>query len=184
MIVYGGQFSVNGNGRSSGGVWILDHANGLGGGPVWRHLDLSAAAGARQNHQAVYDQNGHMIVFGGLRIQPDPSAPVGFSKMSLNDVWVLDNANQVAGTPSWRQVTLSETEGVPIQPSPRHSVAAAYDIPSNQLVVFGGCAAHEISCTPSQTSTELWRLSNARGDANVNSFWKKLSYAAGTPVPE
>ncbi len=51
------------SGMSSSAVWILDHANGLGGTATWQQLPVSGPA-PRQNHQAVYySRTNRMIVF-------------------------------------------------------------------------------------------------------------------------
>ena len=63
LIVYGG---CSGNcGSALPDVYVLTHANGLGGTPEWSksapHTDI-----ARENHRAVFDSNTNsMITFGG-----------------------------------------------------------------------------------------------------------------------
>ena len=52
----------------------------------------------RSSHSAVYDSNtNRMIVFGG-----DPNIGGCFGR--TNDVWVLENANGLGGTPNWLQL--------------------------------------------------------------------------------
>jgi len=104
MIIFGGQVD---SGTQVNGVWVLTHANGLGGTPAWFHMALTGAlprptGGNASQATMTYDQRHDRItIFGG-------STPTTF----LNDTWVLQaqpltaspNAltfgNQTVGTPS------------------------------------------------------------------------------------
>src|SRR5437870_4037197 len=99
MIVFGGNDI---SGVSFNDVWVLLNANGQGVGPVWSQLTPTGVPPApRTLHTAVYDlATNRMIVFGGIG---------GFTV--LNDVWVLDHANGLGGTPTW--VQLSPAGGPP-----------------------------------------------------------------------
>ena len=93
VIIFGG-------GQISGGtfsplfndVWVLTHANGLGGTSEWIQLAPGGPAPApREGHRAVYDPSSNrMIIFGGGN-NGIMSVP--------NDVWVLTNANGLGGIP-------------------------------------------------------------------------------------
>jgi len=112
------------------------------------------APSARYGHGGAYDSvSTNMVVFGG-----------GTSATAcLNDVWLLDNANSVSGTPSWVQMSPSGTP-----PSARMNHTTQYDPNTNTLIVFGGsnCAAGYLA--------DVWVLSNANGEAGTPT-WTQLS---------
>jgi len=140
MIVFGGQAGA----KIFSDVWVLSNANGSGGTPAWTQLTLSGTGpAARGGHSAVYDsQNSRMILYGGV------SGSVVF-----NDVWILSNANSVAGTPTWTQLT-------PVVPGPpRYDHSAVYDPVSNQMVIFGGV----IATSPLSPDANVFSLADANG---------------------
>jgi Galactose oxidase, central domain len=63
-------------------VWVLSHANGLGGAPSWKQaIPVSTAPAARSEAVVYYRSSSHrLIVFGGS------NGPTDF-----NDTWVLLN---------------------------------------------------------------------------------------------
>jgi len=65
-------------------VWVLAHADGLGGVSAWTELTPAGAAPAkRELHGAVYNASSdRMILFGGS------VTPISMR----NDVWILLNA--------------------------------------------------------------------------------------------
>ena len=136
MIVFGVHYS----GVVSSEVWVLSNANGLGGTPAWTLLSTPAPViPGRINHAAVYDAGqNQMTVFGGW---------AGPSIGSVNDTWVLSNANGLAGTPTWSQLNPSG----PL-PGPKEGMASAYDPASRTMIVFGGI---EVCCGTNTT----WALS-------------------------
>jgi hypothetical protein len=151
MMVFGGM--TNACGSFSNDVWVLENANGLGGAPIWTQLFPVSGPAPRASHSAVYDSaNNRMVVFGG-----------GTATGSVNDVWVLQNANGV-GTPAWTQ--LSPT-GVP--PSVRSSHVAVYDSANNRMVVFGGAGGVDVS----GRLNDIWVLANANGGGAP--AWTQLS---------
>ena len=87
MMVFGGAWTTDLN-----DVWILSHANGLGGTPAW--TQLAPAGGtipARFGHTAVYDPGlNRMTVFGGW------DNTIGRLEI-FSDAWVLTNANNTGG---------------------------------------------------------------------------------------
>jgi hypothetical protein len=106
-------------------VWVLENANGVGGTPTWVELSPTGTLPpARFNHSAFYNPNSNrMIVFGGLSDAGD-----------YDDVWVLENANGLGGTPNWINFQAQDVSG----PVPRDSFAAVYDVTNNIMMVFGG----------------------------------------------
>lgn len=151
MMVFGGM--TNACGSLSNDVWVLQNANGLGGTPIWTQLLPVGGPVPRASHSAVYDSaNNRMVVFGG-----------GTATGSVNDVWVLQNANGI-GTPLWTQLNPT---GVP--PSARSSHAAMYDLANNRMVVFGGVGGVDVS----GRLNDVWVLVNANGVGTP--AWTQLS---------
>jgi hypothetical protein len=101
MIVFGGQ-ECGFNAPVLDDVWVLSNANGLGGSPTW--TELSPTGGPPPPTEllsAVYDSaSNRMTLYGGW--------DGGF----LSTVWVLSSANGLGGSPSWTQV--SPTESLPV----------------------------------------------------------------------
>jgi Galactose oxidase, central domain/Kelch motif len=125
-------------------VWVLENANGVGGTPTWVKLSPSGPLpAARYNHSAVYNPTSNrMIVFGGN----------DGSSVEFHDVWVLENANGLGGTPTW-------INSVPQSSSPiaaRESFAAVYDVTNNTMIVFGG-----FNTFTGTFYSDTWTLSDA-----------------------
>jgi hypothetical protein len=158
MVVFGG--NSNACGTPSNAVWVLSNANGLGGTPVWTQLaPVGAAPAARSTHSAVYDSaNNRMVVFGG-----------GTSTVYVNDVWVLENANGLGGTPAWTKLNPT---GEP--PSARTFSTAMYVSAANSMVLFGGF--------PTGGSSAVWVLNNANGLGGTPS-WAQQNTTGVPPSP-
>jgi hypothetical protein len=124
MIIFGGV-------RPAGllnDTWVITNANGLGGISQWIQLSPTGAPPpGRYNHGAVYNPTtNQMTIFSGVVV----SLGYGFE---TNDVWTLDSANGLGGTPNWRQLLPS---GLP--PPSRENVAVAYDSANERMIIFGG----------------------------------------------
>jgi len=158
MIVFGGRDASNSTVAAN--VFVLEHANGLGGTPNW--VPLSTSGGpptARYRHSAVYDAaNNTMTIFGG--------AGAGY----LNDVWVLSHANGSGGTPTWTPLTPT---GGP--PTGRSSTSAIYDSSTNTMTIFAGFNGS----SGTTVFDDVWVLSHANGMGGTPE-WTELS-PAGTP---
>ena len=124
MIVFGG--AQGPAGTASNDVWVLENADGIGGTPKWVQLSpVGPLPPARFNHVAVYNSTSNrMIIFGGY----------SGSNTEFNDVWVLQNANGLGGTPTWIN---SIAQGASII-AVRDSCSAVYDVTNNIMIVFGG----------------------------------------------
>jgi hypothetical protein len=133
-------------------------------GQTWVHeVPLGGNSSlARAQHTAVMDPgNNRMIVFGGT----SASAP-------LNDVWVLTNADNTGGAPTWTKLT---TAGGP--PGARANHTAVYDAASNRMIVYGG----DNATGPSPALFgDVWVLTNANGLGGAPT-WSQLSPAGGPP---
>ena len=91
-----------------------------------------------------------MVTFGGM-------ADKGGLHL-LNDVWVLEHASGLTGTPFWREL---EPEGEP--PAPRAVAAALFLRETDCLVMFGGCTRGPHGCDIPQN--DVWKLAGATRDA-------------------
>lgn len=118
------------------------------------------APAPRYGHVATYDPStNRMTVFGGGLGTPGACA---------NDVWVLDGANGVSGSPAWLELSPFGT-----LPTARIHSSAVYDPTSNSMIVFGGN-----NCSKSYFN-DVWVLSDANGEGGTPA-WKKLT-PSGTP---
>lgn len=121
LIVYAGD--SGGPTALKNDVWILTHANGTGGTPVWAQLfPTGTAPKARTGHSAIYDSVGNrMVIYGGV----DGSSTV------LGDTFILAGANGQAGTPSWTAVTAPNGT-----PKAYHTVI--YNAATDEMLVWAG----------------------------------------------
>jgi hypothetical protein len=167
MIVWAGQ---DGGGTCSPGVysdvWVLSHANGLGGTPNWtRLLPTGGPPAGRYFSTAVYDSsNNILIVFGGISETQNCQ--------STNAVWALSHANGIGGTPVWRNLIAQDADG---SPANRAHQAAVYDPGTNTMTIFGGDNTGAFF-------GDTWVLSNANGIGPADPVWNLLTDATG-PVP-
>jgi hypothetical protein len=147
MTVYGG----DAGGTGLGDVWVLSHANGTGGTPVWTALKPSGAAPpARTGQTATYDSaNNRMTVFGGVN-----------KTGTFSDSWVLTSANGI-GSPSWLQIPITGTA-----PSVAYH-SAVYDPAANDMYVFAGSS----SADKLSTNSHAFTLFGANGVAKTGNRW-------------
>lgn len=136
--------------------------------PTWIALHpLGVPPAARADATAVYIASGNqMIVFGG---NPDGCT----STPSLNDTWVLTDANGVAGTPAWSQLSPAGS-----LPPARRGHSAVYNPTSDRMIVFGGDAQ---GCSTLKYD-DVWVLNHTSG-AGGRPAWVELP-TAGTAPPE
>jgi len=163
MIMFGGKIPST---DYADDVWVLQHANGLDGNPVWIQLRPEGRAPmGRHMHTAVYDPtNNRMIVFGGH------AGAAGAGGNFLADVWLLKNANGLGGAPAWVQL---ETTGMP--PAGREWHTAVYDAASNRMIIFGGVAV------AIGNANDVWVLKNANGLGGT-AAWVQLNPTGAPPA--
>lgn len=143
-------------------TWLLSNANGVGGVPSWTSPPLTTLPGVRRNQTAVYNSTSDtMIVFGG--------DAVACADQKLNDVWWLNNATGVNGTPAWNRA--NPAGGPPIA---RSDHTAVYDHANNRMIIFGGYAIDQ-----SNLQNDVWVLINADGTTGAQQ-WTQL-HPMGVP---
>jgi hypothetical protein len=140
LTIYGGDAGST----PFGDVWILSHANGMGGTPAWTQLAPTGTAPVpRSGHSAIYDSSSNrMIVFGGFN-----------GTQTFGETWVLTAPNGLGGTPAWTQITATGT-------APTlgfHS--AVYDQQANSMYIFAGTS----TTSKLETSNHTFVLSAANG---------------------
>jgi hypothetical protein len=160
MVVFGGAEGVATPPPCANDVRVLEYATGIGGTPGWTELSPTGTPpAARYSHTAVYDPGTNvMIVFAGNNC----------GSTYFNDVWVLQNANGIGGTPAWFR--LSPTGTAPVA---RAFTSAIYDEGSNRMIVFGG--------TNGTPRNDVWALTNANGRGGTPS-WIQLSPSGQPPA--
>ena len=140
-------------------VWVLENANGLGGTPNWIQLSPTGTRPGARAHTAVYDQRTNRMI-----------AMIWTS--GGDEVWVLENANGLGGTPNWIQLT--PTGGPPDR---RYGHSAVFDPATNKMTVFGGCCG---GTNPGSRFSDVWVLENANGLGGTPN-WTQL-FPASDPV--
>jgi uncharacterized repeat protein (TIGR01451 family) len=143
-------------------TWVLVGADGTAGTPQWLPLPTQNTPAGRDLHAGAYDvRNNVLIVYGGC---------LGGCTPIDTQVYALDHANGLGGTPTWRVVP---TTGGP--PTMRVGTTATYDAANNRLMVFGGDNGF------GGRLNNIWGLSNANGLSGP-SQWRELTPAAPSPV--
>ena len=166
MTVFGGATS---SGQPLSDVWVLSHANGLGGTPAWtRLLPTGGLPTGLYGHTAIYDStNNIMTVFAGIN---------SANTSATNGVYTLSHANGLGGTPLWTRLLGNGASG---SPAKRESPTAVYDPANNRMIIFGG---GPLSPNPDTTGAfnDVWVLSNANGIGGTP-VWTKLRPSGGPP---
>jgi hypothetical protein len=147
MIVFGGEQTQTGPIFTLfNDVWILTNANGLGGTPQW--IQLMPGGGpppSRQLSSVAYDPaTNRLIVSGGESYNP----PV---ETFYDDVWILTEANGIAGSPQWIKLTPNGN-----LPAPYYGTPVAYSMSTNRMIMA-------MVRTEQGFSNEVWLLTNANG---------------------
>jgi hypothetical protein len=135
MTVHGGLFPFV---TGYDDLWVLTNANGRGGTPTWTQQAPSGPIPSERNaHAAVYDRlRNRMIVFGGITRAGSETGVGG----RLGDLWVLDHANGLGGTPTGTQLT---QRGTP--PGPRIATAAFDPLRRRMILLDAGDNSGTIS---------------------------------------
>ena len=141
LVVYGGT-----NGDALSDVWVLSGANGTTKTSSWsQESPTGTAPPARYGAASGYDSvNDRMIVNSGYTTQG-----------ILGDTWVLVNATGAGGSPSWNEV--SSTNSGP----QNYFQSGVYDASENELVVFAGIS--ERAPRPDIADDHVYVLGEANG---------------------
>lgn len=141
--------------------YVLEEADNQGATPNWVSISTATAPAARALQASAYDGSTNtIIIFGGFNC----------ASTYYNDVWILSNANDQGGQPSWSQLAPTGTP-----PTAREASSAIYDSTTNTLVVFGGDAGGE-------PFGDIWLLSHANGSGGTPA-WTPLNASNSGPTP-
>jgi hypothetical protein len=160
MIVFGGYTSSNDSPQDAhfNDVWYLTSANSTKSNETWEQAAVAAgpAPGARAGHSAVLDTvNNRMIIFGGFE---------GYALPVENDVWVLENANGIGGTPTWVQLNPAGS-----LPPARSNHSAVYNPTTNRMIIFGG------NNGANTEFSDVWVLENANGLGGIPTWVNSIA---------
>lgn len=156
LVIFGGHTGSGDGGTTYSDVWVLSHANGLGGSPAW--TQLSPAGGPPPGQYApsfVYDAGNNRLTVSGGSAQGSGSL--------TNAVWVLSNANGSTGSPVWTNLI---AEGAAGSPSPFRGGGASYDTAYNRMMLV--------------LSPGAWVATNANG-LGGSANWMQLTPSGGPP---
>jgi len=153
LIVFGGLVSAETS--TTNAVWVLSHANGLGGTPTWTNLIANGAAGSPSKRgflTAIYDAtNNRLTLFGG---SPGTISNSFFGQ--FNDVWVLTNANGKTGTPAWTKLSPATAAPGHCFPLARADHVAVFDPQNDIMAIYGGGTVEGVF-------RAVWVLTHANG---------------------
>jgi hypothetical protein len=137
----------------------------------WTALSTAGGPTTSSGSSAVYDHTSkRLILFGGVAGTPCCT--------SFNDVWVLTNADGLAGPPVWTKLNPAAPAGLP---PARSFQSAVYDSENNVMTIFGGGVAGSCGffCT---IFNDVWVLTNANGLGGTPT-WTQLSPSGTAPAP-
>jgi len=149
LIIFGG---FNCKSTYYNDVWTLSNANDLTAIPKWTQLPTTGTKpSVRQNSSAIYDPSTNsLIIYAGDK----GGTPTG-------DIWILSNANGNGGSPTWTQLTPSNSG-----PVARSSHTATYDVVNNLMTIYAGFDGTNIL-------SDTWVLSGANGQTGT-ATWTQL----------
>jgi RHS repeat-associated protein len=161
LVVFGGSDAA----VDYADLWVLVDANGVGA-PQWQPLAVTGAAPAsRREMAAAYDSvRNRLFVFGGTNAAGEAFA----------DVWVLEQANGLGGTPVWS--ALAPSGAAPVA---RSGARAFYDDGASRLLLFGGTTAG-LGDNTNFVFRDVWLLTGLDGAASA---WVQTT-PAGDVAPE
>jgi hypothetical protein len=108
-------------------VWVLSHANGLGGTSAWTQVVPSGGPPSERSLATiVFDGvSDRALMFGGYIYSSDGNA--------LGDLWVLNHPAGANGPPQWLNVSPAGAA-----PAPRLGHVAAYAPSTDRMIVTSG----------------------------------------------
>ena len=150
LIMFAGYSLLPAN-NNDNDLWVMTNAAGRNGQPEWINLIPSYQPGSptpRHWFGATYDPiNNRLIIFGGCG---------GGCYPTLNDTWVLTNANGAEPTPpQWTQLFPSGTP-----PAGRAFPRLSYDPATDRVILYSG---QNGSGWGGAVYNDVWILTNANG---------------------
>ncbi|MFZ5876513.1 MAG: kelch repeat-containing protein [Nitrospirota bacterium] len=168
LIVFGGMNWTSGTLTPLNDVWILTHANGLGGTPAWSQLfPAGTPPSPRSSFGGFYDHaSNRFVVFAGC-------TDATFNCQTTDsELWVLENANGIGGTPTWSPLTYA---GDPPPASGALTGIEGYAPATNEYILFGGWSSGQF------TKNETWVLRHANGLSGTP-YWTQI-FPENPPSP-
>ena len=172
LTVAGG--AAQGSGVPTNAVYVLTHANGLGGTPTWTNLVAEGAAGSPAgfgSYPAAYDatnNQGILVESGGT-----------------NNLWLLSNGNGLGGTTAYSHLMPSGgvsavvgLQGAAYDPVNSRVSSLYQNAGSNQLFVLGAGSPDASAFGQSVTFTA--RVSAASGNPTGTVTFKDGATTLGT----
>lgn len=141
--------------------------------PTWMQLSTSGGPPPQRKFEStVYDPvSNRLILFAGCA-----AGTCQNGEPTLNDVWVLTNADGSTVPSSWIQINPT-----PGPPPPRHSHVGVYDSGTNTMIIWSG----DSSFLSAPNLSDVWILTNANGldqttGQPATSQWNQL-FPTGVP---
>ena len=129
LVIFGGYTYVQAptNYTFHNDVWVLSHANGLGGTPAWTQVVPSGEPPAKRSMATmVFDAvSDRALVFGGYNYY--------LTDHTLGDLWALSHPTGGNGSPQWLSVTPAGAA-----PAARLGHVAAYAQSTDRMIVTSG----------------------------------------------
>lgn len=157
LIVFGGVDCISIFYRD---VWVLAFDDSSMSSGRWVQLPVDTGGGVplgRESYSAAYDAAANRLFMHAGRNAAG----------ALGELWALEHANGLGGTPSWRLLNCAG-------PAPVRSHEAAFFDTSGALTVFGGADR------ASDFHRDLWRVSGLRG-AFQRCRWQQLEWSEPAP---
>lgn len=141
-------------------TWVLSFDDSTLASGAWTLLRPDTSDGAprpRSSYAAAYDGEHHrLFLYGGARGRPYPG------------LWVLENADAVAGGSRWRPLECAGSAPA------RHAASGAFDPSRGTWFIFGGIDSL------TTYSRDLWRVTGLRGNL-IGCRWERIEQ--GEPAP-
>ncbi|HEX7878770.1 MAG TPA: kelch repeat-containing protein [Candidatus Eisenbacteria bacterium] len=129
LILFGGLRTLDPCAGASNDVWILTHANGLGGTPEWSLLPATGPLPAARSGAVLgYDSATNRLIVQGGTVA---------CTWTIGEAHYLTHADGLGGTPTWSTLPL-------VNPAPpgRTYHGGIYDAATDRLLTFGGIDAN------------------------------------------
>jgi hypothetical protein len=162
MIMFGGCCYWNNS------TYLLTNASGVRGTPAWTQITPSGTPPQiREVHAFGYDPSLNQLIFFGL----------GGAGVSYNDTWSLSSANNLGGTPTWKNLIPNDASGSP--PLPFWAAdPGAYDPGNARLMLIKAESDGQ-----GGTFINPWVLALHKGLPRTIPYWAGQFTYAGSKYP-